>query len=197
MKRLLLLTALLFGTIFTASAQTTDRLPQTSAPVASDVLQRGNWLVGGSLGSLGLDFSTGNFQMNIFPTAGYFISDQAVLGAQTSLSVYSSEAGTDFGYGFSPFVRYYLGAGARDTGRFFGELGLGGAGSALRDSPNTAIAFLLGLRAGYAHFVAENVALESTVGYTFSEAEISTPYNVSGLNFAFGFQIYLQSRRNR
>jgi hypothetical protein len=197
MKRLFLLTSFVLASIFSVQAQTTDRLPQTSAPVAGDALQKGNWLVGGSLGSLGLDFGTGNFQVSLFPTAGYFLSDQAVLGAQTNFALYSNEGGTDVSYGFSPFIRYYLGAGARDTGRFFGELGLGGAGSALRGTTDSAISFLLGLRAGYAHFVGENVALESTVGYTFSGAEISTPYNVSGLNFAFGFQIYLPGRRNR
>lgn len=197
MRRLFLLTAFIFATIFSASAQTTDRLPTTSAPVAGESLQKGNWMMGGSLGSLGLDFANGNYNLNIFPTAGYFISDQAVLGAQTSLSFYSyEEGGRGVSYGFSPFVRYYLAAGARDTGRFFGELGLGGAGSAIRDR-DSAISYLLGLKVGYAHFVAQNVALETTAGYTFSEVDISTPYNVAGLNFTFGFQIYLQSRRNR
>lgn len=200
MKRLFLLSSFFLATIFCAEAQVddaADRLPQTSAPVAGEALQKGNWLVGGSVGSLGIDFGTGNFQMSIFPNVGYFLSDQAVLGAQTNLSLYSNEGGTDVSYGFSPFIRYYLGAGARDTGRFFGELGLGGAGSAVRGTADNAISFLLGLRAGYAHFVADNVALETTAGYTFSDAEISTPYNVSGLNITFGFQIYLPGRRNR
>ncbi len=200
MKRYFLLTSLLLATFFGAYAQEDPalQLPPTSAPVADEVLQKGNWVVGGGLGSIGLNFSTGTFSLNLVPHAGYFISNNLALGAQTILSLSSHDGGTEVAYSISPFLRYYFGAGGRASGRFFGELGAGLAGSALEDNDDdSGFSGLLNLRAGYAHFITRNVALEGSAGYNLTNADLRSVASVSGLGLTFGFQIYLPGRRNR
>ena len=200
MKRYFLLTSFLLATIFTAFGQESPAiaLPPTSAPVADEALSTGNWVIGGSLGSIGLNFSSGTFSINMVPHAGYFVTDNFALGAQTTLGLTAYDGGTNFSYGIAPFLRYYFGAGGRASGRFFGELGAGLAGSSLAGNPSDeAFSGLLNLRAGYAHFITQNVALEGTLGYNLSGADLQSVSSVSGLGLIFGFQIYLPGRRTR
>lgn len=200
MKRIFLLTSFMLATLFTAYGQDEPAvaLPPTSAPVADEALERGNWVVGGGLGSIGLNFSTGTFALNLIPHAGYFVADNFVLGAQTNVALSSHDGGTDFAYSIAPFVRYYFGAGGRASGRFFGELGAGLAGSALADNTDdSGFSGLLNLRAGYAHFITRNVAIEGSAGYNLTNADLRSVTSVSGLGLVFGFQIYLPGSRNR
>lgn len=200
MKQFFLLTSMMLATFFTAFGQDDPavQLPPTSAPVADEALSKGNWVVGGSVGSLGLNFSTGTFALNLVPHAGYFISDNLALGAQTTLGLTAYDGGTNFSFGISPFLRYYFGAGGRASGRFFGELGAGLAGSSLAgNESDEAFSGLLNLRAGYAHFITRNVALEGSLGYNLSGADLRSVTSVSGLGLVFGFQIYLPGSRNR
>lgn len=200
MKKLFLLASLMFATLFTAYGQQNpaESLPPTSAPVASDALQAGNWMVGGSLGSIGFNFASNTFNLNLVPHAGYFLTDQVVLGAQTTIGVTAYDGGAQFNYAVSPFLRYFLGAGARDSGRWFGELGAGLAGSSLPgNEEDQSFSGLLALRAGYTHFIADNVALEASTGYTFTGADLRSSSTFSGLGVVFGFQIYLPGGANR
>lgn len=196
MKKLILLSAFILATTIGASAQQnpTESLPQTSAPVAGDAISTGNWFIGASIGSLGYNFDTEFFRINLEPSAGYFVSDRLALGVMTVVGLEAYDGGTNFRYGLAPLVRYYFPEGARDTGRFFGEANIGFAGSSRVDNPSDEnFSFLFGVKAGYAHFVGRNVALEGTVGYTDTEADIVG----SGLSLGLGFQIYLPGRNSR
>lgn len=196
MKPVFLLVSLFFATFFHAAGQET--LPPTSAPVAIEAIQAGNWMVGGSLGSAAFNLSTGTFQLNLQPSAGYFISNQIALGSQAILGLTAYEGGTNFTYGLAPFGRYYFREGARASGRWFGEVTAGISGSSLVDSESDDVfSLLFGLGVGYAHFVGENVALEGKAGYTFTEADIVNSTISSGLGITLGFQIYLPGRQNR
>lgn len=198
MKRFFLLSSLMIATVLGVSAQEnpTRSLPPISAAVAEDALQAGNWMLGGGLGSIGHNFSTGTFQLNLVPHAGFFIYDNFVLGAQVNLGLTAYEEGTNFNFGLAPFLRYYVGQ--RMSGRWFGELGAGLAGSSLVGSESdNAFSGLLNLRVGYAHFVTNNVALEASTGYNFTGADLQSVSTFSGLGVVFGFQIYLPGRRNR
>lgn len=200
MKKVFLLASLMFATFFTAFGQQdpTESLPPTSAPVASDALQAGNWMVGGGLGSIGFNFASNTFSLNLVPHAGYFLTDRVVLGAQTTLGLTAYEGGTQFNFGVSPFLRYFFAEGARDTGRWFGEIGAGLAGSSLPGNiEDDSFSGLLALRAGYTHFIARNVALEGSTGYTFTGADLRSSSTFSGLGVVFGFQIYLPGGANR
>ncbi|QCR24920.1 outer membrane beta-barrel protein [Pontibacter sp. SGAir0037] len=200
MKKLTILSALFLAITFHLSAQTVDDLPrpQTTAPVAGDAVQQGNWMVGGQVGDIGFNFKSDNFRINIQPRAGYFISDNAAIGTEAQLGLQIYDGGEIFSYGLTPFVRYYFPEGAAPTHRWFGEALVGFAGSSLKDSEDDAIfSSVLGIRAGYAHFVADNVALEATLGYSRTNADISVGNSVSGLAVGLGFQIYLPGRNNQ
>lgn len=194
MKKILLLAT--FLSIFTLTSQAQDLpRPQTTAPVANEAIQQGNWMVGANVGNIGYNFRSKNFNFEIRPRAGYFISDNAVIGTEAQLGLQVYSGGEQFSYGLTPFVRYYFPEGAAPTHRWFGEALVGFAGSSTENSNEDAIfSSVLGLRGGYAHFVASNVALEGTLGFTRTNADINTGNGVSGLNVAVGFQIFLPGR---
>ncbi len=191
MKNLLLTLALTIGCLTYGSAQV-NTVPQYSADVGMAPIKQGNWMVGGSIGSLGYSFEGESFNIAINPRAGYFISDGVAIGAQANLG-FATESGSDneWRYGIAPFVRYYFPGGASATGRFFGQGDIGIGGSSVGD----AVSLNLGLNAGYAHFISQTVALEVTAGYNYSKANISTSSDKqSGLGVALGFQIYLPGK---
>lgn len=200
MKKLLFLSTFLFVFTLGATAQDLDDIqtPQTTAAVAYEAVQEGNWLVGANIGNIGFNFKSDNFGIDVNPRAGYFISDNAAIGAEVQLGLSIYDGGEEFRYGFTPFVRYYFPEGAAPTHRWFGELLGGFAGSSLEDSEGDAVfSSVFGLRAGYAHFVSQNIAIEGILGFTRTSADISVGNGSSGLNIGLGFQIYLPGRGNR
>lgn len=189
-----LCTALLCFVTFFATAQDEQLTrPQTTAPVAGEAVAKGNWLVGASIGNIGHNFKSETFTFDINPRAGFFISDNAAIGAQVQLGFIAYDGGEDFRYGLTPFVRYYFPEGAAPTHRWFGEAVLGFAGSSMEDSEGDAIfSAVYGVGAGYAHFVASNVALEGMLNLIRSNANIDVSNDSStGLSFSLGLQIYL------
>ena len=200
MKRLFLLPALLLALTFSVNAQILNDVPrpQTTAAVAGDAVQAGNWIIGGTIGDIALNFKAESFGFNVNPRAGYFISDNAALGAEVQLGLDIYDGGEIWRYGVTPFIRYYFPEGAAPTHRWFGEAIVGLGGSSVEDSDGDAIlSRVYGLRAGYAHFVAEHVALEAILGYTRSNADISVGVTQAGLGLGIGLQIYLPGRNNR
>lgn len=201
MKRLFLLPALLLAFSFGANAQTLENVqrPQTTAPVSSEAVQQGNWLVGADIGNIGFNFKSETFTFDVSPRAGYFISDNAALGASAQLGLSVYDGGESFRYGLTPFIRYYFPEGAAPTHRWFGEAVIGLAGSSEEDSEGDAVlSRVYGLRAGYAHFVASNVALEGTLNLIRSNANVDIDDNAqTGLSVALGLQIYIPGRNNR
>lgn len=191
MKRVFLFSTLFLAGLLAANAQDINR-PQTSASVGLTPIQKGNWIVGGSLGSLGYSFEGENFNISLNPRAGYFVSDGVAigLGLVGSLATFP-EADNIWGYGVSPFVRYYFPQGSSATGRFFAQGDVGISGSSSGDGASLA----LGANVGYAHFITSSVALEVTAGYNYSKATVSGSSGQSGLGVALGFQVYLPGQR--
>ncbi|WP_242919192.1 hypothetical protein [Pontibacter liquoris] len=197
MKRLFLLSFFFTAFLFGASAQDMGNIPapQTTAATADDAIQKGNWLVGADIGSIGFNFNSDEFNIDINPNAGYFVSDNAALGAQVQLGLTAYDGGTNFRYGLTPFARYYFPEGAAPTHRWFGEARAGFAGSSTKDSEEDAVvSSVFGIGAGYAHFVARNVALEGILRYTRTHADIDVGSGTSGLSVAVGLQVYLPGR---
>ncbi|MCJ8166272.1 outer membrane beta-barrel protein [Pontibacter sp. E15-1] len=200
MKTLLSLSIFLFVVVFSAAAQDLQDLPrpQTTAAVADEAVREGNWLVGANIGNIGYNFESNNFGIDINPRAGYFLSVNAAIGAEVQLGLSIYDGGEEFRYGLTPFARYYFPEGAAPTHRWFAEVLAGFAGSSLEDSEDDAsLSSVLGIRAGYAHFVSDNVAIEGILGYTSTNADISVGNGSSGLNLGIGLQIYLPGRNNR
>lgn len=201
MKKANLLVILFSVLSLSAFAQVTDeieeRRPQTTAPVAGEAVRKGNWIVGASIANIGHNFKSETFTLNIDPRAGYFISDNAVVGTQVNLGLDIYSGGESFRYGLTPFVRYYFPEGAAPTHRWFGEAVIGIAGSSEEDSEGDAIfSRVYGVSAGYAHFVASNVALEGMLNLIRSNANIEVGGSSTGLSLSLGLQIYLPGRYN-
>lgn len=170
--------------------------PQTSANVGTTPIKEGNWLVGGSIGSLGYSFEGENFNINVNPQAGYFISDGVALGLSLGAGLQTVKDGDNaWNYKVMPFVRYYFPEGASSTGRFFGQGEIGITGAEQGSASDTSFGF--GINAGYAHFITQSVALEATVGYNYSKSNLANAEAQNGLGVAVGFQIYLPGKKNK
>lgn len=191
MKRVFLFSALFLIGAFAVNAQEINK-PQTSANVGALPIQRGNWMIGGALGGLGYSFEGKAFNINIEPSAAYFVSDGIAIGAKL-IGGFTAVSGMDneWRYGIAPTIRYFFPEGSSATGRFFtqGDIGISGS------SVGSDVSLLLGAGVGYAHFITESVALEATLGYRYNKANISTAGSTSGLNVGLGFQIYLPGQR--
>lgn len=191
MKRVFLFSTLFMLAGLFVHAQDVNR-PQTSASVGMTPIQQGNWMIGGSVGNIGYSFEGEIFSISLNPRAGYFVTDGLAVGLGV-LGSFTAVSGQDnvFGYGVSPFVRYYFPEGSSSTGRFFAQGDVGIAGS----SPGSGASLALGANVGYAHFITQSVALEATIGYNYSKATVSGSSGQSGLGAAVGFQIYLPGQR--
>lgn len=196
-KKLLLMTMFCCAIgLYTASAQVSpnDSRPQAAERVGTVPIQAGNWIVGGGLGSLGYNFTSESFNVSLNPRAGFFVVENIAVGVGAVLGLTTMKNSDNiWSYGVAPFARYYFPEGASATGRFFGEVEAGISGS----TGTSDASFLGGIKAGYAHFVTNSVALEGTLGYTYSKANINTGSAVTGLGIGLGFQIYLPGGRNR
>lgn len=197
MKKILttLLATVLIMSGATAQDLPTPPLPATSADVADEAISKGNWIVGGSIASTGFNFSTDTYNLLINPKAGFFVGENFVLGSELILGLTRFDGGTNFQYGLTPFVRYYYTQGGGPSGRIFQEITAGIAGSSIKDNDeDEPVSLLIGVRGGYAHFVARNVAIEGILGYTYTKADIGSSTGGGGLGLSLGFQIYLPAR---
>lgn len=190
MKKITLLVALLVAGITTANAQINVETPKLSAKVGDTPIKKGNWIVGGALGSTGYSFEEESFNINFTPRAGYFISDGFAVGLEIGAGLQTVKGGDNiWNYKVMPFARYYFPEGASATGRFFGQGGIGIKGAS--QDGDTKNSFAFDIKGGYSHFVSRNVALELTAGYSYSKANFTGGEKFSGLGIGLGFQIFL------
>jgi len=190
MKHLFLSTLVLLFVGSTAFAQI-ETTPQMSSDVGTAPIQKGNWMVGGGIGSLGYDFDSEVFNISLEPGAGYFVSDGIAIGLKLIANYQTIKEGDNpFSYGLLPFARYYFPEGASASNRFFAEAKAGIAGSRGGDDVN----FGFGAGLGYSHFITRTVALEALAGYN-DLSGASASGTQGGLGLMVGFQIYLPGRR--
>lgn len=199
LKNAMLLTiAMVFGAVGISNAQ----------------LSEGDYMIGTDLGSgitstasnglfgfnFGLNEGAG-FNVGLAPKVGYFVSDNFMIGAVANLGF--AKSAKDLGasqstlYGIQALSRYYLSPGEEGVdnllknGRFFLEANAGIAGVNVKDGPTTN-GFAFGFGPGYAYFITDNVALETSVKYNGLVGGGNTTYQHSlGLNL--GLQIHLPS----
>lgn len=165
-------------------------IPELSKKVGNTPIKKGNWIVGGALGSTGYSFEEESFNINITPRAGYFISNGVALGLEVGAGLQTVKDGDNiWNYKVMPFARYYFPEGASETGRFFGQGAIGISGAEVGGKSDTSFAF--NVNAGYSHFVSRNVALEAIVGYNYSKSNQSNASAHNGLGVSLGFQIFL------
>ncbi|MCC3155853.1 porin family protein [Hymenobacter sp. 15J16-1T3B] len=163
--------------------------------------ERGNKLLGVSLGDLSYSHPAQRYSsisVALHPTAGYFVADNLALGATLNLSyarqnINDSEFFRAWGYGASPFVRYYVVGQGRHQA--FGE-----AGADLNWSANRGNFFGIQQRVtesrgyhlslGYDYFVTPMAALEVSAGYR-HQSRNDIDYLSDGLDVRVGFNVFL------
>lgn len=166
------------------------------AGMASAQLQQGNWMVGSDL--LGLKFTNGvNVRLN--PKAAYFIQDRWAVGAGVSLDVAkaANEGDTSTVWTIAPFTRYYFTStevnSMLNNGAFFGEgsVGFGGVNNSAGSTTN---GVNLGIGAGYAYFITQNVSVEGLLKFDTFVGGGNTNAN-GDLRLGVGFNIYLPTKK--
>lgn len=191
MKRILL-TLIMLATISMSTKAQVQTTPQLSSSVGLSPIKAGNWMVGGSIGNIGYSFEGDAFNIQLNPRAGYFVSNGLAVGAQATLGLTAvKDMDNEWRYGIAPFIRYYLPGGASSTGRFFTQGDIGIAGSSAGDD----VSLALGANIGYAHFITQTVALEVSLGYNYTKANVNLGDKATGLGVGIGFQIYLPGKK--
>lgn len=185
--------------------------------LSNSQLNEGTFMLGSDLGSglvttasnglFGLNFGLNDgagHNLGLSPKAGYFIRDNFLIGAAVNLGFTKSpenngEATKSTVYGVQALSRYYLSL--RETevdnflnrGTFFLENNLGISGVNVSDGPTTN-GFSFGFGPGFAYFISQNVALETSLKYNGLTGSGNTSYQHNiGLNL--GVQIFLTSAK--
>ncbi len=173
---------------------------------ANAQLAEGNYMVGGSIGTAGVDFLSGGsrFDISLNPKVGKFVSDDFVLGAELNLGFGTSKGSTNSRYGIYPFLRYFFRneVEGRVPSRVvpfieFGA-GFGGTNNRLTDGAGnkynvTSNGFLLNAQPGLDFILNQTVAMELGLQYQYING---TP-NTNRLSLNLGFQIFLTPRELR
>lgn len=119
--------------------------------------------------------------------AGYFVIDNLAVGLDVGYSSVSvgGVSGNDLGVG--PYLRYYL-----MESKLFGELGYK-IGSSSYDGDKLGSTGALGIGAGYAAWLNDNVTIEPMVKYSMlsTKPEVGDSYNGSAFGVMVNFGIYL------
>lgn len=157
-------------------------------------IAEGSTLVGGSLANAKLLFgSAGETSIRLTPKIGYFVQDNLAVGGEIMLEA-SKVKNIDaiYKYGIGAFGRYYLGENEKGLhsfltyGRWFIEAGAGISGA-----NGGALMFNVNFGPGYAYFLTNDIALETSLLYNGSFGG----GNQNGLVFNLGFMIHLPSKR--
>lgn len=172
---------------------------------SSAQLQKGNLLVGATLGDMNLGLQSGNtsFSIAISPKVGWFIEDNIAIGGQIKLGFATDDKGTDINYGVGAFGRYYFGQKemvVMKHARFFAEANAGING--MNTDPKGPVGSTntnglgIGFGPGVAYFITPNIGLEALLKYDLTVGfGNATTSNNFGINV--GFQIYLPSKKAR
>lgn len=156
--------------------------------------QKGNWMVGSDV--MNMEFTNG-LNLSLNPRAAYFIQDRWAVGAAVGLGIYKASGSNDVqvNWDVAPFTRYYFTDsqinGGLKNGSFFGEgsLGFGGRNS---NSGSTTNGIALGIGAGYAYFLTQNISVEGLLKFSTITGGGNTKSN-GDLNLGVGFSIFLPS----
>lgn len=134
--------------------------------------EQGGWLVGASsnLGFSSEDYGAGSVSVfNLDVKGGYFLMDGLAAGLDVSYASFDGNSGSAIGI----FGRYFI------TEAIFAEAGY----TSLSDSRGG----ILPIRAGYAAFLSDNVAVEPSLVYEMGMGN-NDAYSSFGLNV--GFSLY-------
>lgn len=195
--------------------------------------KKGNWFLGTSVGSAGFSFSHSEngssydddssisdskyYSFSIYPTVGYYLQDNLVLGAYFTLGLYGGKS--DYSYTDSPstsvgkykslsvsvgpFVRYYLGQ-EGGKGRpyvhayvqanvypFYSGESIPSSGTGYTYKYAKYRIIYAGLQIGYEHYLNPTIGLQYYVGYTFNSYSYDTEYDYpTGIDPFYTYKYY-------
>jgi hypothetical protein len=167
-------------------------------------IEKGNFLLGGG-GSLNFSSEDENsdFDVNLSPTVGCFFTKKIALGVSMPLSFnyftrksYNSSQsfrGNIYGFGISPFLRYYFFQ--KKKVAFFGSASYGFNQEIYtsKNDDDNELYFFTNANAslGFVYFISQNIGLESTIGYNSYK---NSDFETSNIKLNFGLQIYLKRK---
>jgi hypothetical protein len=190
--------------------------------------KKGNLLIGTDLGSAGLyignsessyagSSSVGksdytNFGLSVYPTIGYYFTDNLVVGTYFALEFYiekynGSSTGSsdtsvskynDIYFSFGPFGRFYFGKDNK-KGRPFVHVSAGisfypiysytytpSSGSGYTQKYDTYFPWNVGIKIGYEHYLNPTIGLEYYIGYAYYHYKSSTTYDyATGTDYTY------------
>ncbi|MCU4176427.1 outer membrane beta-barrel protein [Carboxylicivirga sp. N1Y90] len=134
------------------------------------------------------ELTSNDYNFNLTPNLGYFISDGLAIGASLPLGYTFSKVsdGTEsksFSYGISPFVKYYFDFGMFVEGQVAWHNVNEESESDFLEKDFDVTSKSLGLAVGYAIFINSKVSIEPKLIYRWSKDEFNyEAYNDSHLN---------------
>lgn len=159
--------------------------------------EKGNYLIGGTIGNLNLNLQKNNtvFGIGLTPRVAWFIADDFAIGASVDLGLQTGKGFTNVSYGVGPLARYYFPGKALESvksTRFFAEanVGINGVNTKAGGESVSTNGLGVGIGPGVAWFLNKNIALEAVAKYNLTTGFGNSTTN-SGLNVGVGFQIFL------
>lgn len=143
---------------------------------AQSSLEKGTFSLNGSLSYSSQSYDGADDSRNILmlnPQAGYFIVENFSLGLSLSYVNYSLGSSSSTEWGIGPNLRYYL---ASEKVKPFFSLGYGCTKSSNSSSDDKWIGTQLILTAGLDYFIVKNVAIETTISYSFNNEKLPDSY---------------------
>ncbi|MCC7401776.1 MAG: outer membrane beta-barrel protein [Chitinophagaceae bacterium] len=155
------------------------------AGLANAQTNKGDWMVGGSVG---LNTSDKNTEINFSPTAGGFVINNLAVGGEFLIDYTKNGNNKVTNFGFGPFVRYYF------TNSNVQPIVQGSVGyisqsikGTFSSSTNNGSHYFLG--GGAAIFISNQVSLDILMGY--DHTKYSDFDGSGGFKLNIGFQVYL------
>ena len=126
-------------------------------------------------------------QLALDVRAGYFVIDNLAVGLDLGYGSESAGGVSATNLGVGPYLRYFL-----MENKLFGELGYK-IGSASYDGDKLGSTGALGIGAGYAAWLNDNITIEPMVKYSMlsTKPEVGDSYNGSAFGVFVNFGIYL------
>ena len=134
----------------------------------------------------------GLFDINLFPSIGYFLQDNLAIGLMLESSYHHQSDLWLAGVGFGPLIRYYFG---KDKLQYFGHLSWIGSFTYINRTKDTNFYSVLTPGIGINYMLLPSVGVEGLLGYIIQHKSVNDMLsNNSVLSFKLGFQIFIPQK---
>jgi hypothetical protein len=152
-------------------------------------LGKGNLMVGGSLSTA---VGNGAYQLGLYPSCGYFFTNNVVLGGALDVSYFRSSGYSSSYMALSAMGRYYFATVKEDKTMpklpLFVQAKLG-----ITSSDGEGVIFAAG-GLGFDYFLTSSVALEGSAGINLDNSGFSNVYAMLGLQIFLPASLYRKTK---